>query len=307
MKRYITIALCALTVFGLGSCNKVHEEDFDNAGHSVTFQAQLGNDTRTGLALKFVPDWRETTLSDVHIWEVTGSERYEGEDIEMNIPGKNEGNYEIALFKADFSNMTIIVNPPSNAPTRAGETYVYTAVVAPKDASGKFTVPSTQTPNSATLIDPHADFIVGKSPAAFDQSQAGKEVNLIFTRPVAISRLSIMNVSDPTIRQVRIYSSDKLTGSASYENVDFENATVSFDNSGSNVITLDYGSGVAMPAEGIFNAYFISLVGTKRITKIEVVTNAQTLTKEFEGGKALTFKVPDFKSIAVNMGDSCLA
>jgi hypothetical protein len=305
MKRYITIALCALTVFGLGSCNKVHEEDFDNAGRSVTFQAQLGNDTRTGLALKFVPDWRQTTLSDVHIWEVAGSERYEGEDVKMRIPGEAEGNYEIALFKADFSNMTIIVNPPSNAPaTRAGETYEYTAIVAPKDASGKFTVPSTQKPDTETLIDPHADFIVGKSPAAFDQSQAGKEVNLIFTRPVAISRLSIMNVSDPTIRQVRIYSSDKLTGSASYENVNFENATVSFDNSGSNVITLDYGSGVAMPAEGIFNAYFISLVGTKRITKIEVVTNAQTLTKEFEGGKALTFKVPDFKSIAVNMGDS---
>jgi len=304
MKRYITIALCALTVFGLGSCNKVHEEDFDNAGRSVTFQAQLGNDTRTGLALKFVPDWRETTLSDVHIWEVTGSDRIEGEDVKMRIPGEAEGNYEIALFKADFSNMTIIVNPPSNAPTRAGETYAYTSIVAPKDASGKFTVPSTQTPNSATLIDPHADFIVGKSPAAFDQSQAGKEVNLIFTRPVAISRLSIMNVEDAAIKQVKIYSSDKLTGSASYENVNFENATVSFDNSGSNVITLDYGSGVAMPAEGIFNAYFISLVGTKRITKIEVVTNAQTLTKEFEGGKALTFKVPDFKSIAVNMGDS---
>lgn len=303
MKRYITLALCALTVFGLGSCNKVHEEDIDSAIRTVTFQAQMGGDTRTGLALKFVPDWRETNLSDVHIYEIDGDERIEGEDIEMTIPGESEGNYEIALFKADFSNMTIIVNPPSNAPrTRASEeVFQYTAVVASQDAGKKFTVPATQYPATATLIDPHADFIVGTSVQDFNESQAGKQVNLKFVRPVAVSRLSIMNVEDATIKQVKIYSSDKLTGSAAYGDVDFANGTVAFDNSGSNVLTLDYGTGVAMPAEGIFNAYFVSLTGTKRITKIEVVTNAQTLTKEFEGGKALTFKVPDFKSIAVNM------
>ena len=303
MKRYITLALCALTVFGLGSCNKVHEEDVDSAIRTVTFQAQMGGDTRTGLALKFVPDWRETNLSDVHIYEIDGDERIEGEDIEMTIPGASEGNYEIALFKADFSNMTIIVNPPSNAPrTRASEeVFQYTAVVASQDAGKNFTVPATQYPAASTLIDPHADFIVGASVQDFHESQAGKQVNLKFVRPVAVSRLSIMNVEDATIKQVKIYSSDKLTGSAAYGDVDFANGTVAFDNSGSNVLTLDYGTGVAMPAEGIFNAYFVSLTGTKRITKIEVVTNAQTLTKEFEGGKALTFKVPDFKSIAVNM------
>jgi uncharacterized protein YaiE (UPF0345 family) len=294
-----------LTAFGLGSCNKIHEEDFDNAVRSVTFQAQLGNDTRTGLALKFVPDWRQTNLEDVNIWEVTDSERIPGEDIVMTIPGADKGDYEIAYFKADFSNMTIIVNPPSNAPaTRAGETYVYTSIVASKDADKKYTVPSTQYPGAETLIDPHADFLVGISPVDYSQSQAGKQVDIRFTRPVAISRLSIMNIQGTVIRQVKIYSSDKLTGSATYENVNFQDATVAFDNSGSNVITMDYGSGVAMPAEGIFNAYFVSLVGTKRITKVEVITNAGTEAKEFDGGKALTFKVPDFKSIAVNMETS---
>lgn len=306
MKRYITLALCALTVFGLGSCNKVHEEDIDSAIRTVTFQAQLGGDTRTGLALKFVPDWRETNLADVHIYEINGDERIEGEDVEMDIPGASEGNYEIALFKADFSNMTIIVNPPSNnAPrTRANEVYQYTSIVAPQDGNKKFTVPATQYPATSTLIDPHADFIVGSSLQDFSDTQAGKQVNLKFVRPVAISRLSIMNVEDAAIKQVKIYSSDKLTGSAAYDDVNFEDGTVAFDNSGSNVLTLDYGTGVAMPAEGIFNAYFVSLTGTKRITKIEVITNAQTLTKEFAGGKALTFKVPDFKSIAVNMAGS---
>ena len=306
MKRYITLALCALTVFGLGSCNKVHEEDIDSAIRTVTFQAQLGGDTRTGLALKFVPDWRETNLTDVHIYEINGDERIEGEDVEMDIPGAAQGDYEIALFKADFSNMTIIVNPPSNnAPrTRANEVYQYTSIVAPQDGNKKFTVPATQYPATSTLIDPHADFIVGSSLQDFSDTQAGKQVNLKFVRPVAISRLSIMNVEDAAIKQVKIYSSDKLTGSAAYDDVNFEDGTVAFDNSGSNVLTLDYGTGVAMPAEGIFNAYFVSLTGTKRITKIEVITNAQTLTKEFAGGKALTFKVPDFKSIAVNMAGS---
>ena len=250
MKRYITLALCALTVFGLGSCNKVHEEDIDSAIRTVTFQAQLGGDTRTGLALKFVPDWRETNLSDVHIYEINGDERIEGEDVEMDIPGAAQGDYEIALFKADFSNMTIIVNPPSNAPrTRANEVYKYTSIVAPQDGNKKFTVPATQYPATSTLIDPHADFIVGSSLQDFSDTQAGKQVNLKFVRPVAISRLSIMNVEDAAIKQVKIYSSDKLTGSAAYDDVNFEDGTVAFDNSGSNVLTLDYGTGVAMPAD----------------------------------------------------------
>ena len=99
MKRYITIALCALTVFGLGSCNKVHEEDFDNAGRSVTFQAQLGNDTRTGLALKFVPDWRETdeTNEDPRDLDRRGPLRRD-RDHRMRLGPQHPGQQEFRLY-----------------------------------------------------------------------------------------------------------------------------------------------------------------------------------------------------------------
>jgi hypothetical protein len=76
---------------------------------------------------------------------------------------------------------------------------------------------------------------------------------------------------------------------------------VAFDETnGSKVLTLSYGdAGVSFPNEGIFNAYFVSLAGTKVITKIEVTTDVKTYTKEVN--KSLVFKTPDFKSIAVNM------
>ena len=303
MKRYISLALCALAFIGLGSCNKVNETDFDGGSHSVTFRAQLGGDTRTGLALKFVPDWRETKIDNVHLFETYNGEVTEGEDVEMQTPV--DGSYEIAYFTADYGQMTIIVNPPSNAPaTRADASggFTYGGIVAQRE-NNNYVVPATQYPKAATLIDPNADFLVGHSLQSFPTEQSDKQVNLKFIRPVAISRLSIMNLEGTKVMNVKITSADALVGTATYDNINFEEGTVAFTG-GSKVLTLDYGTGTAIPAEGIFDAYFISLTGSKRIQKIEVTTDAGLFTKDLGEGKTLTFKVPDFKSIAVNMADS---
>lgn len=295
-----------MAVIGLGSCNKVQEADVVDDVRTVSFQAQMGNDTRTGLALKFVPDWRETELDDVHLFETHNNDVVEGKEKTMTVePGTNN---EVARFTADFQDSWVIIVDPSepsahSAPeTRASASdYVYTSIVAQRDGNGKYYVPSVQYPETATLIDPKADFLVANGVQTYERGQSNKQLDLRFVRPVSISRLEIMNIPDAKVKQVVIYSENALTASAAYSDVNFETSQVAFDETnGSKVLTISYGdAGVSFPNEGIFNAYFVSLAGTKMITKIEVTTDVKTYTKEVN--KSLVFKTPDFKSIAVNM------
>jgi len=303
MKRYIsTLALCALAFIGLGSCNKVQEADVvESDARTVTFQSQMGSDTRTGLALKFVPDWRETDLDNVHLFETHNNNVVEGKEKKMTIAP--DSNNEVAYFTADFQDSWVIIVDPNEAPaTRASSSdYVYTSIVAQRDGDGKYFVPAVQYPETATLIDPNADFLVASGVETYQKGQSNKQIDLRFIRPVSISRLAIMNIPDTKVKEVVIYSENALTASATYDAVNFETSQVAFDEAnGSKILTISYGSeGVQVPNEGIFNAYFVSLAGTKMITKVEVTTDVKTYTKEVN--KSLVFKTPDFKSIAVNM------
>ena len=309
MKRYIsTLALCALAFIGLNSCNKAQEVDLENGTRTVTFQVQMGPDTRTGLSVKFVPDWTDTKIANVHLFEDHKGNHMEGKNVKMEI---DENNDEIAYFSADYTDEWTIIVDPTMPETRASATdYVYTGVVAQRTGEGdnaKYVVPAVQNPGKNTLIDPDADFLVGRAPEAYTSGQSLKQVDMIFKRPVSVSRLAIWGIPEgEKVQEVKISSADKLTGSVALSGIDFENRTVAaFDEtSGSTTITLNYGSGEAVPAEAFFNAYFISLPGAKKILSIEVTTDQKTYIKEFDGGKTLTFKTPDFKSIAVNMLDT---
>ena len=298
MKRYFAIvALCALTVLGLGSCVKPVEENLQAesaGGHTVAFDASLGGQTRTGLMFKFVPCWINTDLENVHLFETLGStsQTDEGANVQMEIV---EGtNNEVARFTAEFGEVTdIFVN------TRAPETYSYSAIIAQR-AEGKYLIPDVQTPDAQSLIDPDADFLIGKGVGVTTVGES-KQVDLEFTRPVAVSRLAIMNMEGTKVRSVKITSTAKLTGSVAYSGIDFENGTVTFDpESGSNELTISYGDGVAMDETKTFYAYFISLQGAKPITSVVVTTDENIYTKTFDPAKTLTFG-SDFKNIAVDM------
>ena len=306
MKRYIAVfALCALTVLGLGSCVRPVEENLQAetaSGHTVTFDAALANQTRTGLMFKFVPCWINTEVENVHLFETLAStgRTDEGTDTQMEIV---EGtNNEVARFTAQFGEATdIFVN------TRSGEEDTYTAIVAQcvKGAGEDpdvYVIPAEQTPDAVSLIDPNADFLIGKG-VNVTAGDAGKQVDLDFTRPVAVSRLAIMNMGGTKVRSVTITSTDKLTGSAAYSAIDFETGAVTFDpESGSATLTISYGDGAAMDETKTFYAYFISAPGTKHITRISVLTDQNSYTKTFDGeGRAINFTAGDFKNIAVDM------
>ena len=214
MKRYIAVfALCALTVLGLGSCVRPVEENLQAetaSGHTVTFDAALANQTRTGLMFKFVPCWINTEVENVHLFETLAStgRTDEGTDTQMEIV---EGtNNEVARFTAQFGEATdIFVN------TRSGEEDTYTAIVAQcvKGAGEDpdvYVIPAEQTPDAVSLIDPNADFLIGKG-VNVTAGDAGKQVDLDFTRPVAVSRLAIMNMGGTKVRSVTITSTDKMS------------------------------------------------------------------------------------------------
>lgn len=300
MRKYIvTLALCALTMLGFNSCNRMEQPiEQVNGPKSITFCASLSEQSKTGLAMKFVPNWINTAIENVHLYEIFQGEATEGTDVEMTTP--IDGSYELAHFKASFGqDMSIIVTPPS---TKAGaETYTYSGVVA-QQVDGKFVIPAVQNPNSVSLIDPNADFLVGDGQVVYQDSKSDEQVDLHFVRPVCASRLAIMNIEGQLIKTVKIVSADKLTASAAYSAIDFANGTVTFDETnGSETITMSYGAGVAVPAESTFYAYFLSLPGSKRILSIEVTTDQYIYTKSFAAGKTLSFSTADFKNIAVDM------
>ena len=300
MKKIVSIAvLCALAFFGFVSCNQYEEETLpkDDGVRSVIFNAQLV-ETRTGLSLKFVPDWRKTRLENVHLFETENGDVIEGENVQMTV--EEDRNYEVAHFSAEFSNMSVIVNPPSMGFTRADtDPFSYSAIVAQR-VDGKYVLPSVQKPDSETLIDPDADFIVAAGTQKYAESQSEKQVDLNFVRPVSVSRLAIMNIEGSVVKRVKITSTDKLTGSAAYEDMDFEAGTVVFDPaSGSEELTISFGGGVTNPVERTFYAYFLCLPGNKNIVSIEVTTDEYIYTKNI--GKTLNFDLKDFKNIAVDM------
>ncbi len=298
MKKHILVyALSALTVFGLGSCVKPVEETLPtgDGARTVTFTAELGGQTRTGLQMKFIPNWINTDLANVHLFETVGGLTDEGDNVTMTI---EEGtNNEVAHFTAQFGTETeLFVTPP----TRADGDAAYTAIVASR-ADGKYVVPATQTPDPVSLFDPNADFLVAEG-ALVEATETGKQVDLTFLRPVAVSRLAIMNIEGQSIKSVKITSTDKLTGAVAYEGIDFAAGTASFDaETGSEELTLSYGDGIAVDATSTFYAYFISLPGSKNITAVEVTTNRYIYTKTFGTGKTLTFNTTEFKNIAVDM------
>lgn len=309
MKKYIAVfALCALTVLGLGSCVKPVEENLQGetlAGHTVAFDASLASQSRTGLAFKFVPNWIQTKTDNVHLFEtlVSTGRAEEGENVQMEIV---EGTHnEVARFTAEFGSVTdIFVN------TRSVTEDVYTAVIAQRikglgDAPDLFVVPAEQTPNAESLIDPDADFLIGKCVQVTTDGES-KQVDLEFIRPVAASRLAIMNIEGQKIKSVKITSNDKLTGSVTYDNIDFEQGTAAFDaESGSTELTISYGeTGVDVDASATFYAYFMSLPGTKRITSVVVTTDQYIYTKSFSQPKSLTFDSEGFKNIAVDMSSA---
>ena len=305
MKKYFSIAvLCALAVLGLGSCAKDVEEEIvtEQTGvRTVTFSASLADQTKTGLSMKFVPNWINTSLENVHLFETNDGVVLEGINVQARYP--EDRNNEVAYFKADFGeDMSIIVTPQSTTGvlTRASDEYTYTGIVAQK-VDGKFTIPPTQTPDPVSLIDPNADFLIGDTKTGYSESMTNKEMDIYFHRPVSVSRLAIMNIAGEKVKTVKITSNDKLTASAAYSDVTFSTGEVNWDNSGSNVLTISYGEGKEIPGENTFYAYFISLPGNKSITSIEVTTDQYVYTKSYASGKTLKFDTVEFRNIAVDM------
>ena len=312
MKKYISAALLfAAIVFSFDSCQREDSQDVVETGleTAVTFEASIGGDveaTRTALSFKFTPSWDNTPAGNIHLFETSPSgSTVEGENVSMII---DESNPEIAFFKAEFG-------APKYAPaSKAGDFYSYSGIIAPVDAEGNYFIPAGQypftkagagNPESASNLDPGADFLVARSTAEYPGSMTGAKVSLSFERPVSVTRLAIMNVEGERIDKVVIESEDFITGSVKYSDIDFAgNFSFSTDlaSKASKTITLIYDSKtnpLKISAEGTMYAWLTLIPGSHVIKSITVYTDKYSYTKT--GGKTMNFKKGEFKQIAVDM------
>ncbi|MBQ7254460.1 MAG: Ig-like domain-containing protein [Bacteroidales bacterium] len=310
-KNIFSALLCALAIVAVAACNRPEEKlEQQDKNHTVTFEAQVpsASETKTALMLKVVPDWRNTDVNDVHIFETetpsAGNPYFmEATKVEMTTPV--DGSWEKAYFYAEFDNATVIVNPPS-ALTKAGSTFAYTALMATRE-NDKYLVPSLQQPHVESLIDPKADFLIGKCSDTYSSSRHGQRVFLEFLRPVALSRLAITNLEGSYIESVKINCVENtreyngiITGEVAYSDVDFETSTADFQaNANAYELTMKYPDGLRRTATSY--VYMVTVPGTKSVQSVEVVTDKYIYTKTYATPVSLTFYASEFINIAMDM------
>ena len=295
-KIFSYLFILALGLSASVSCTEEIQGNRLESGHTVFFST-ADQSTRTGLSIEdnyVIPDWRKTDPKNVHLFELGSNQTVVGETVGMSLSDDSR----TAHFQATFP----------NGPTAP---YKYAAVVAPKpDEALNFVIPTEQHPDATTLKDPDADFLIGYSRKSYTESVASGDnvVDLYFNRVAALARLGISNFkgSDEKVKSVTINASEGLVGAASYPNdIDFENASVRFvRDEGPGILTLSYGKGVAVPEDGTFYAYFVTIPGTVPFTSIEVMTDQYRYVRDIAGGKEYTFTNESLKTINLNLGNA---
>ncbi len=312
MKKHISYLLTlALLVPAFVSCTEELKDNSPRKSHKHTvYFSSVDQTTKTGLSIEdnmAVPDWKKTDPQNVHFFEMDANKEaaYGVADIiELS------ENDRTAHFKAAIDEDVIIhIDDGSKGATKGTRTgpFTYGAVVAQKPGEAyTFVIPSEQHPDAETLKDPDADFLIGYSRKSYDDpyDYDNLVVDLYFDRVAALGRISLSNFkgSGETVKSVTINADAGLTGSASASDIDFENSTVNFvRDEAPGILTLSYGDGVAAPASGAFEAYFVTIPGKVSITSIEVITDQYHYTKTISGGKEITFSADAFKNINLDL------
>ena len=312
MKKYISYLLTlALLVPAFVSCTEELKDNSPRKSHKHTvYFSSVDQTTKTGLSIEdnmAVPDWKKADPQNVHFFEMDANKEaaYGVADIiELS------ENDRTAHFKAAIDEDVIIhIDDGSKGSTKGTRTgpFTYGAVVAQKPGEAyTFVIPSEQHPDAETLKDPDADFLIGYSRKSYDDpyDYDNLVVDLYFDRVAALGRISLSNFkgSGETVKSVTINADAGLTGSASASDIDFENSTVNFvRDEAPGILTLSYGDGVAAPALGAFEAYFVTIPGKVSITSIEVLTDQYHYTKTLSGGKEITFSADVFKNINLDL------
>lgn len=312
MNKNIALVLsCAVSILGLVSCNN-KESDLlkpKDKTHTVVFKAQTPDaaETKTALTLRVVPDWRNTDVNDVHIFETETSSsgatyRSESNLVKMETP--IDDNWSLARFSAAFDNASVIVTPPTKAEPTPG--FKYTAIMASTlvedDKTVKYIVPSVQYPSEEAWIDPKADMLVGSDPTIYPHYlEEDEEIGLSFKRPVALARLAITNLEGTTVSKVKLTTANHITGYVTYDEINFDKNTIAeFNGDDSNKeLTILYPEGKKKTTT--FYAYFVCVPGTIQFSKIEVFTDQYVFTKTYATPASLPFTAGDFKNIALDM------
>lgn len=298
-KIFSFFAIAALAIMGLSSCNGIEEtQPVANDAYTLTIagtvEDQFSENTTKGLQLVAFPDWREIAEEYIHIFE----NGVEGKDPKFEI--KPDSYNRLAYFTATFGGAEEGEEIPIIAPTTKAGGYEYNAIIAP-GTDGVYTVPAVQNfQSNVSLIDPYADFLIGKTISANSRYSETQPVNMEFTRPVALFRLAIINMpdKDEKILSITVNADKALTGQVKQENIDFANGTATFDKSnGSNSLTVKYAGGAKIST--IFYSYFVACPGTVNIQNVVVKTDGGEYT--YKVGKDWTFSTANFDSIAIDM------
>ena len=261
MKKLISfVAVMAMSVMALVSCQKEIDATKTVGRHSVHFTVDLETATKTVLSGTTV-NWTEADASLFHVFE-NGVEAAKG-DMEVEF---KDG---IATVTAVFDN------------TDAVE-FKYTAFVASVNSSKKPCVLKVQTP-TANSYDSAADVLIAEPIVTTDRNDA-LELKFKFARPVSINKMTLKGIQEgEKISKVVLTGTKSLAGS--YGSFDPEQ---NFGYSGTDkMLTINATSDVV---------YFVTSEAVVTPT-IEVTTDKAVYSKTF--AKEITFAANELHSFSV--------
>ena len=198
------------------------------------------------------------------------------------------------ITKVSNTKLTISATVAANA------TYTFRAILCdPSSYTGKEENPYTarkpkiktsQTPNGTTNFDPTADILVSddKEVTVGEETTTG-DMLLTFRRQVVVNKMTLKNlVEGEKISKVVVKSDKYLTGYLNEGSMSGQ----------SKELTLNY-SDVAVPANGQFAVYFITMPNTDQTLTVEVTTDQNTYSKDFT--KTIDFNLGEFTKFGVGL------
>ena len=286
-KFFYTIGIIAATAFAFTACQKEQAtKDELPTGKLVTisFSAEkVGVDTKTAAVEE------ETNVS--YIWTA--------EDIA-----------NIKLFTVEDGSLASEVDSPVitrvsdtkltiRATVAANATYTFRAILCDPssytNSGDNYTarnpkIKTNQSPNGTSNYDPTADILVSddKEVTVGEEETTG-DMLLSFRRQVVVNKMTLKNmVEGEKVSKVVISSNKNLTG---YLN----NGSMS---GLSKELTLNY-SDIAVPANGQFVVYFITMANAGQTLTVEVTTDKNTYSKNFT--RTIDFNLGEFTKFGVSL------
>lgn len=306
-KFFFFLGVIAASAFVFSACQKeqsVKDEPSDKLV-TVTFTAEkAGVETRTAAVVG------ETSVS--YVWTDEDAANIKLFTVATEIQGEGNQQHEVEVLTEVTNAVATKVSDTKltiSASVAPGATYSFRAILCdPQSYTGsgdnystrKPKIKAVQNPDSYNNFDPTADLLVSDDMDVTvidsgEETISTGDLEMVFRRKVVVNKMTLKNLTaNEKVSKVVVTSIDTDNTAGDLTGY-LEGSTMKGQ---SKSITLEYDN-VAVPSDGQFPVYFISMSNTGIALKVDVTTDQYVYTKSFAEGKSIDLNLGQFTKFAV--------